>query len=70
MKEIKQRKVNSFSKPIKFSKQSPRLSLTIQLLFKVQDRKSLNLFGGFTTLVRVRFVGTAGTGSEEVLVAG
>lgn len=78
MKEIKQRNVSSFSESMKFSKQSPRVSLTVQLLLKVQDTKSLNLFGGFTTLVRVRFVSTAGTGSggisdtgsEEVLVAG
>lgn len=45
---------------------SPLVSLTDQLLFKVQETKSLNLFGGFTTLVRVHFVGVAGTGSGEI----
>lgn len=79
MKEIKQRNVNSFSESVKFSKQNLRVSLTVQVLFhKAQDTKSLNLFRGFTTLVRVRLVSIAGTGSggisdtgaEQVLVTG
>ena len=45
---------------------SPLVSLTDQLLFKVQETKSLNLFGGFRTLVRVHFVGVAGTGYGEI----
>ena len=32
----------------------------------VQETKSLYLFGGFSTLVRVRFVGVAGTGSAVI----
>ena len=70
MKELKPRNVNSFSASIKFSKQSRWVSLTVQLLFKVQDTKSLNLSSGFITLLQVCFVGIAGTGSEEVQVAG
>lgn len=55
MNDIKQRNVNSFPESVKFSKQRPRVSLTVQVLFyKAQDTKSLNLFGGFTTPVWVQ----------------